>query len=59
MPTGVLTELGRYLFTPTLACYVYILHLGAILCLFATTPYSKFAHLVYRTLAMVHERMTK
>lgn len=56
--TGVVTELGRYLMTPTLACYVYVVHLGSVLCLFITTPYSKFAHLVYRTLAMVHERMT-
>jgi quinone-modifying oxidoreductase subunit QmoC len=57
--TGVLTEMGRYLMSPTLACYVYVVHLGAVLCLFVTTPYSKFAHLVYRTLAMVHERMTE
>lgn len=55
--TGVATEAGRYVMTPTLACYVYVVHLGAVLTLFMTTPYSKFAHLVYRTLAMVHERM--
>ena len=38
---------------------IYILHLTVVLCLFATFPYSKFAHMVYRMLAMVHERMTR
>jgi len=56
--TGVLSELGRLFFEPALACSVYVVHLGAVLCLFLTAPYSKFAHLLYRTLAMVHERMT-
>lgn len=56
--TGVLTELGRLYFDPGSACTLYIIHLGTVLCLFYTFPYSKFAHLVYRTLAMVHERMT-
>jgi len=55
--TGVLTELGRLLIEPDIAIWLYILHLSSILCLFYTFPYSKFAHLVYRTLAMVHERM--
>jgi quinone-modifying oxidoreductase subunit QmoC len=55
--TGVLTEVGRYVFEPAVACWIYILHLAAVLCLFATFPYSKFAHMLYRTLAMVHERM--
>ena len=55
--TGVLTEAGRYVFEPALACYIYIVHLGSVLCLFATAPYSKFAHMMYRTLAMVHESM--
>lgn len=56
--TGVLTETFRFVAVPTLlAAAVYILHLGIVLTLFLTFPYSKFAHLVYRTLAMVHERM--
>jgi len=57
--TGVLTEVGRFLFQPALNAGIYILHLTVVLCLFATFPYSKFAHMVYRMLAMVHERMTR
>jgi quinone-modifying oxidoreductase subunit QmoC len=57
--TGVLTELGAFIFAPALACGIYVVHLGTALCLFLTFPYSKFAHMVYRTLAMVHERMAK
>ena len=37
---------------------VYIIHLGVVLCLFLTLPYSKFAHILYRTLAMAHEKLT-
>jgi quinone-modifying oxidoreductase subunit QmoC len=55
--TGIFTEVGRFFFPPALACWIYIVHLTSILTLFATFPYSKFAHLIYRTLAMVHERM--
>ncbi len=36
---------------------VYIIHLGVVLCLFLTLPYSKFAHILYRTLAMVHRTL--
>jgi quinone-modifying oxidoreductase subunit QmoC len=58
--TGVLTELLRFVAVPTAAAALaYILHLGIVLTLFLTFPYSKFAHLVYRTLAMVHERMAR
>ena len=56
--TGCLAEMGRYWFPAGIAVAVYIVHLGATLCLFLTFPYSKFAHLAYRSLAMVHERMT-
>ena len=57
--TGVLTEGFRFVTIPVeLAFGVYILHLGAVLTLFITVPYSKFAHILYRTLAMTHERLT-
>ena len=55
--SGVFTEVGRFYFSPGLACWIYIIHLASVLSLFATFPYSKFAHFVYRTLAMIHERM--
>ena len=57
--TGVLTEIFRFTpVPPVVACSVYVVHLGIVLTLFLTLPYSKFAHILYRTLAMVHERMT-
>jgi len=57
--TGVLTEIIRYTVdAPMLGLGVYIVHLGVVLSLFLTLPYSKFAHIFYRTLAMTHERMT-
>jgi quinone-modifying oxidoreductase subunit QmoC len=57
--TGVFTEIIRYAIdAPMLGLVVYVLHLGVVLCLFLTLPYSKFAHILYRTLAMAHERMT-
>jgi len=56
--SGVLAEAGRFAFPAELACAVYVVHLGVVLGLFLTFPYSKFAHLLYRTLALVHVRMT-
>jgi quinone-modifying oxidoreductase, subunit QmoC len=56
--TGVATELGRYLLPPVAAFGLYVVHLGTVLCLFATFPFSKFSHLLFRTLALVHERLT-
>jgi quinone-modifying oxidoreductase subunit QmoC len=55
--SGILTEIGRFYFPPAPACWIYIVHLTTIMTMFVTFPYSKFAHLIYRTLAMVHERM--
>jgi len=57
--TGVLTEVFRFVIpVPMAGLVVYVVHLGVVLSLFLTLPYSKFAHIFYRTLAMVHERMT-
>ena len=55
--SGVFAEILRLADMIPLGSAVYILHLGTILCMFLTVPYSKFAHILYRTLAMVHERM--
>jgi quinone-modifying oxidoreductase subunit QmoC len=57
--TGVLTEAFRFLAEPVVACAVYVAHLGVVFTLFVTFPYSKFAHLLYRTLAMVHQLMVE
>lgn len=57
--TGVLTEVLRFVaVSPVVACAIYVLHLSIVLTLFLSLPYSKFAHILYRTLAMAHERMT-
>ncbi|MBW2276923.1 MAG: quinone-interacting membrane-bound oxidoreductase complex subunit QmoC [Deltaproteobacteria bacterium] len=55
--TGIATALARLYTEPATAIWIYVAHLTFILTLFITFPYSKFAHIVYRTLAMVHDRM--
>jgi quinone-modifying oxidoreductase subunit QmoC len=57
--TGVGCEALRFLASPTVASWTYVFHLGFVLTLFLTFPYSKFAHLLYRTLALVHRRMVE
>jgi quinone-modifying oxidoreductase subunit QmoC len=56
--TGVIIEAGRYFFPAAVAYGLYTVHLGVVMTLFLTFPYSKFAHMLYRTLALVHQRMT-
>jgi quinone-modifying oxidoreductase subunit QmoC len=58
--TGVLVELVRLVApgVPAAAVALYVCHLGVVTTLFVTFPYSKFAHMLYRTLAMVHEQAT-
>ncbi|HEY7726249.1 MAG TPA: quinone-interacting membrane-bound oxidoreductase complex subunit QmoC [Anaeromyxobacteraceae bacterium] len=56
--SGIGAELGRQLLPAAPALALYVLHLGAVLSLFLTFPFSKFAHALYRTLAMAHQRLT-
>jgi len=55
--TGVGAELGRTFLAPPVGLAIYVLHLGTVLSLFLTFPFSKFAHALYRTLAMAHQRL--
>jgi quinone-modifying oxidoreductase subunit QmoC len=55
--SGVAAELGRMFLPVPIAIAAYVLHLGMVLSLFLTFPFSKFAHALYRTLAMAHERV--
>jgi len=56
--TGVIVEVARFWLSATGASLLYTVHLGVVLTLFLTFPYSKFAHMLYRTLALVHQRTT-
>jgi quinone-modifying oxidoreductase subunit QmoC len=55
--TGTLAQLLR-MGGAQVAYWVYFIHLVAVFFLFAYAPYSKMAHMVYRTAAMVYSRMT-
>lgn len=52
--TGLLTEMARLGGLAILSTVIYFLHLMFVWCLFAYTPFSKLAHLVYRTVAMTY-----
>jgi len=54
--TGVLSELSRLAGLGFFAYTFYYMHLVAVMMLFLYMPYTKFAHLVYRTFAMAFER---
>ncbi len=54
--TGLGAELIRLLGVPSFAYFMYFLHLVTIFMLFLYMPYTKFAHLIYRTVAMAFER---
>ncbi len=56
--TGILTELTRLANIAVLAYPIYFIHLTFVFFLFAYAPFSKMAHMVYRTTAMVFARQT-
>lgn len=53
--TGLLTQMLRLHGMPGLSALVYFVHLLFVWSLFAYTPFSKLAHLVYRTVAMTYQ----
>jgi quinone-modifying oxidoreductase subunit QmoC len=53
--TGMLTQMLRLGGMYDLSAFVYFLHLIFIWSLFAYTPFSKLAHIVYRTTAMAYQ----
>jgi quinone-modifying oxidoreductase subunit QmoC len=54
--TGLGAELLRWAGMPTLGYLVYFFHLVSVMMLFLYLPYTKLAHLVYRTTAYAFER---
>ncbi len=53
--TGLLTEIIRLGGLYGLSAFIYYVHLILVWALFAYTPFSKLAHLVYRTVAMAYQ----
>lgn len=56
--TGMLSWLSRYTGVPVLAYLIYFAHMVCVFFLLWYMPYSKFAHMIYRTLALVYARKT-
>jgi len=54
--TGLLSEILRLADVPGVAYPTYFIHLVCVWFLFAYFPFSKFAHALYRTTALVHAR---
>ncbi len=52
--TGMLTEMLRLSGAYSLMAIIYFIHLILVWSLFAYTPFSKLAHLIYRTVAMTY-----
>ncbi len=53
--TGLLAETTRLAGMAGLSYFIYFVHLMFVWSLFAYTPFSKLAHLVYRTVAMAYQ----
>lgn len=57
--TGGLSQLTRLAHWPSIAYPMYFAHLVFVFCLFTYLPFSKLAHMVYRTLAMAYSRYSE
>ncbi len=57
--TGMLSQLTRLAHIPVVAYPMYFTHLVFVFCLFTYLPFSKLAHMVYRTLAMAYSRYSE
>lgn len=57
--TGMLTQMTRLGDAAALSYLIYFLHLICVWVLFAYLPFSKFAHIVYRTVAMAYGEYTE
>jgi len=56
--TGVTVEAFRMLDIQAVAFGIYFIHLICVFCLLGYAPWSKIAHLVYRSVALVHAHYT-
>lgn len=56
--TGMMTQMTRLGGAAGLSYFIYFIHLIAVWTLFAFLPFSKFAHIVYRTVAMAYAEYT-
>ncbi len=54
--SGILAQLTRLAGSVILAYPIYFIHLVSVFYLFVYAPYSKIAHLLYRTTAMVYAK---
>jgi len=54
--TGLTAELFRLIGVASIGYVIYFLHLVSVMMLFLYMPYTKFAHIVYRTFGMAFER---